>query len=235
MAKTLFQEFGTVVTAKFLNAVFGQGADGGHKHDGKDKDGHCAKITKDELDETVREFIYSVVSDKFIGDIRAYAGRIAPAGYLVCNGASVPSSAEYENFRKWIDRERPDLNINGDYRTPDLRGRVLIGAGEGTDENGKEIPFAIGESGGEYEHKLTANEVAKHGHGVRMAGAGSGEGGSLAPFYDGADDGVEFQYDYQHLWRTKTDAAGQADIRLGDQPHNNIQPYAGVNYIIRAV
>lgn len=38
-------------------------------------------------------------------------------------------------------------------------GRVLIGAGTGTDVNGTSMTFAVGATGGEYSHQLTVGEL----------------------------------------------------------------------------
>lgn len=43
-------------------------------------------------------------------------------------------------------------------------GRVLIGAGTGTDINGTSMSFAVGATGGEYSHQLTVGELAGHTH-----------------------------------------------------------------------
>lgn len=40
-------------------------------------------------------------------------------------------------------------------------GRVLIGAGKGTDVNGTSMEFAVGATGGEYSHQLTVGELPK--------------------------------------------------------------------------
>jgi len=49
MAKTVFQA-GTVVTADFLNTIFGADATHGHVHDGANSDGHCPKNALAEVD-----------------------------------------------------------------------------------------------------------------------------------------------------------------------------------------
>lgn len=54
-------------------------------------------------------------------------------------------------------------------------GRVLIGAGKGTDINGTSMEFAVGATGGEYSHQLTVGEMAKHG-GHLIQGGWSGTG-----------------------------------------------------------
>ena len=40
-------------------------------------------------------------------------------------------------------------------------GRVLIGAGEGTDSRGESKTFAVGGRGGEHNHVLTTDEIAE--------------------------------------------------------------------------
>jgi hypothetical protein len=46
MAKTLFVN-GSDLYHTFMNTIFGQGAAGGHKHDGADADGSCPRIALD--------------------------------------------------------------------------------------------------------------------------------------------------------------------------------------------
>lgn len=47
-------------------------------------------------------------------------------------------------------------------------GRVLIGAGKGTDVNGTSMEFKVGATGGEYSHQLTVGEMAQHNHNARL-------------------------------------------------------------------
>jgi microcystin-dependent protein len=65
--------------------------------------------------------------------------------------------------------------IDGDTRNPAViygygtwvpyaQGRVLIGAGQGTDVNGTTRSFTVGNTGGEYTHTQSINEVANHSH-----------------------------------------------------------------------
>lgn len=51
-------------------------------------------------------------------------------------------------------------------------GRVLIGAGKGTDVNGTSMEFAVGATGGEYSHQLTVGEMPAHGHTIRYKANG---------------------------------------------------------------
>lgn len=53
------------------------------------------------------------------------------------------------------------------------QGRVLIGAGEGTDANSVKKTFTGGATGGEYEHKLTTAEMPAHNHTASTNSTGS--------------------------------------------------------------
>lgn len=44
------------------------------------------------------------------------------------------------------------------------QGRVLIGAGTGTDSRSEKKTFTAGSTGGEYNHQLTVGELASHNH-----------------------------------------------------------------------
>lgn len=50
------------------------------------------------------------------------------------------------------------------------QGRVLIGAGEGTDANSVKKTFTGGATGGEYEHTLTVGEMPSHSHSMSTSG-----------------------------------------------------------------
>lgn len=105
-----------------------------------------------------------------------------------------------------------------------IGGRFLMGAGAKVGKNNRNdfgvIPddqanwiWAAGETGGEYFHKLTVNEMPSHRHG--MTGNNGGGGNNVYPFPI-TNGGVNW-----NSWNP-TDAAG------GDATHNNIPPYMAV-------
>lgn len=90
------------------------------------------------------------------------------------------------------------------------QGRVLIGAGTGTDVNAEEVTFAAGATGGEYEHTLTAEELPSDFTGIPdgtqlIGGQTTGNANLMA-------GSVSRQY---YPFTDKGE----------DEPHNNIQPY----------
>ena len=92
-------------------------------------------------------------------------------------------------------------------------GQVLVGAGTipATKEGEEDRVFTAGNTGGEYEHTLTTDEMPAHTH--HEHGLGSQGGGGATFNYPGG---------YGYYWGNTTDPAG------GGQPHNNMQPYVVV-------
>lgn len=113
-------------------------------------------------------------------------------------------------------------------------GRSLIGAGTGTDQNGKSMTFSIGQQGGEYEHELTIDEMPTHDHDERINGNGQdgwnnsyGEMVSLPVNGSGTQEG--YGANVIGMWngsgnQVKTKTTG------GNYAHNNLQPYLVVHF-----
>lgn len=102
------------------------------------------------------------------------------------------------------------------FNVPTLTGRVPIGAGTAAGAAGATAHY-IGQVGGEETHPLSIAEMPSHTHGYTRAVA-------QAPNQAVPGTGGDF------FWTSdspQTEAAG------GGGPHNNMQPYTGVNYFIR--
>ncbi len=133
------------------------------------------------------------------GTVVAYWGDIAPEGWLLCNGENIPDELKYKNLR----------DLMGE-KTPDIRGRVIVGAGQGNGLTTRNT----GETGGEEQHKLTVDEIPSHNH-SGIAGA------------EGSKAGMNNEWAYHNAGYQAIGNTG------GDQPHNNMQPFYVLNYIIK--
>ena len=61
-------------------------------------------------------------------------------------------------------------------------GRTLVGTGSGTDTNSTTNNFNLGTTGGEYNHRLTTNEMPTHAHNnTAISSTISGSWGTLVP------------------------------------------------------
>ena len=95
-------------------------------------------------------------------------------------------------------------------------GQLLLGVGSHTDKNGVTKNISIMQQLGEYEHRLTIDEMPSHNHDVNFVTGGIG--GSGRPATDSTSSSSA---------NLKTNALG------ANKPHNNIQPSIGVGMWLR--
>lgn len=120
------------------------------------------------------------------------------------------------------------------------QGRVLIGAGTGTDSRSEKKTFAAGSTGGEYNHQLTVGELAQHNHTASAASAGAHTHVWYTGQYGSNNDSAacDAQGAGNHYSQHITQSAGAHTHSVSianagsNSVHNNIQPYVSV-YIWR--
>ncbi|MFY0576648.1 phage tail protein [Cystobacter fuscus] len=164
-----------------------------------------------------------------VGTILAYGGSNVPDGWLLCDG-STKSKTEYADLFAAIGDTYKGSSAppSGEFRLPTLQGRVPMGA------NGY---YFLGTIGGEATHTLTIPEMPRHDHFVRDAGhsheisARNDEGRNdkhgrhIQNWISGPD---KYPTQTNHAVSNVT-----LDTNGGGQPHNNLQPYTTVNFIIK--
>ena len=96
------------------------------------------------------------------------------------------------------------------------QGRTLIGEGTGNDGS-TSMSFTTNSSGGEYQHKLTVDEMPSHNHSRDTYTSGSEATGY------GLERGSVGFYD-----RVMVSGSGDTGNKGGDASHNNVQPYITV-------
>ncbi len=160
-------------------------------------------------------------SQPLIGNIILFAGNFAPAGWMFCDGQLLPIS-EYETLFNLIG-----TTYGGDgqetFALPDLRGRLPLHMGT---VGG--ITYQIGERDGVEQVTLLPQQMPAHSH-VPMA---SRDGvASTSPTGNMLSAGAVTMYT-----NSSSNPVAMASSALapagGSQPHNNLQPYVCINYII---
>lgn len=157
------------------------------------------------------------MAQPFIGEIRLFAGNFAPAGWQFCNGALLPIS-EYDTLFALIG-----TTYGGDgestFAVPDLQSRVPIHQGNG---------FVLAETGGVESVTLTPTQIPAHSHPL-LATTAPGTSNTPAGNLLAQTSSVT---PYINDVPTSTMAAASVGSTGGSQPHNNVQPFLAVSYII---
>ena len=146
-----------------------------------------------------------------VGTIVAFAGATAPDGWLMCDGAGYEKTKYPELAKVLAGNSEFERGGSQNFYVPELRGRVPVGKGGAASG-------AIGSRGGEAAHRLTVAEMPSHTHPV---GGGWGDGPRNLGKFKAHENSPATDW-------SPVGATG------GNQPHNNMQPYTVVNYIIKA-
>ena len=167
------------------------------------------------------------MSQPFVGEIRMFGGNFAPAGWMLCDGQLLPIS-ENETLFNLIG-----TTYGGDgqstFALPDLQGRVPVHCGGPQN-------YVLGENGGVETVTLTTQQIPSHNHPITSANnpadanipnsntilANMGPSGiAQVPCYKAFDGTAQIVMN-----------AGSVSPAGGSQPHDNMQPYLVINYII---
>ena len=158
------------------------------------------------------------MSQPYVGEIRMFGGNFAPAGWMFCNGQLVPIS-DYETLFNLIG-----TTYGGDgqstFALPNLQSRLPLHQGNG---------FTLAETGGVEQVTLTVNQIPSHNHPLVAT--------STAATATAAAGDVLAQTSQFDVYLQNTSSLGaMAPATIGNsggsQPHDNMQPYLCVSFII---
>lgn len=167
------------------------------------------------------------MSEPFIAEIRIFAGNFASRNWAFCDGQLLPVSQNTALF------SLIGTTYGGDGRTttalPNLQGRAPMHPGRGPGLTDRRL----GERGGADTVTLTEAQIPSHNHilqaGLSRAGAGNPAGNAL----NRSTGEQAYQTDASNnLVPMASQMVGNTG---GSQPHNNRQPYLGLNFIIALV
>jgi len=155
-------------------------------------------------------------------NIILFAGNFAPRDWAFCDGQLLPIS-EYDALFNLIG-----TTYGGDGQTtfalPDLRGRVPLH--RGTSSSGS---YVIGEQGGTESVTLTSQQMPSHTH-VPLASRGGTA--STTPTGNVLSAGAVTMYTRSTSAPVAMTNPGALLTAGGNLPHENMQPFQCLNYII---
>ena len=177
--------------------------------------------------------------EAFIGTILAFAGNFAPRGWMMCQGQLLPINQYSALFA--ILGTTYGGNGQTTFGLPDLRGRTLVGMGQGPGLSN----VAQGQQWGTENVTLLTTQIPAHTHpttvalnaaandvtalsnvatGNTFASDAGGRGGAPVPaIYSASKTTVALG---------ALAATATAGVAGGSQGHPNVQPSLGINYII---
>jgi microcystin-dependent protein len=163
------------------------------------------------------------MSSPYVGEIRMFGGSFAPVGWALCQGQTIAISQNDTLFNLIGTTYGGDGQSTFDL--PNLAGRVPVHQGQGP---GISQQYIIGETGGVESVTLTTNQMPNHNHAFIASTHAQDKPSPAGAIYATAESATIF-------------FAGTPDVSLnaasvqpqgGNQPHENMQPFLVVTFII---
>jgi microcystin-dependent protein len=157
----------------------------------------------------------------FVGEIRMFAGPFVPFNWAFCDGTLISISDNDALFQ--LIGTTYGGNGTSNFGLPDLRSRVPVHQGAGS---------LIGQVAGVEKVTLTSAQLPSHSHVLQSSITAS----SISPNNNlpAATVSGAGKSDIYGPAGAKPTNLSPASLQLdgGSQPHNNIQPYLTINFII---
>lgn len=177
--------------------------------------------------------------DACTGEIRIFAGNYAPQNWAICDGSKL-SISEYQVLFALLGKTYGGDGVSN-FAIPDLRGRIIIGVGQGTGLTN----YPLGTAGGQEGVALTNGQI-QHQHSF-MVSANNAQtnvpgGATVIAAPDEVNAALTNNNVVQYLPDNPSDTS-QELIPLDSsvistegsaalQAHENRMPYIAINYII---
>ena len=162
-------------------------------------------------------------AEPFIGQISIYAFNFAPRGWMPCDGRLLPI-AQYQALFALIG-----TTYGGDGRTtfalPDLRGRIVVGPGNGPGLT----PKTLGEMSGTETNTLLVTNLPPHNHAIKAV---TSEGNQNSPTNNLPADTKTLDKEYSNAAANTTMKTSMVGNTGNGTPVNNMQPYLSIGYYI---
>jgi microcystin-dependent protein len=158
------------------------------------------------------------MSEPFLAEIRMVGFNFAPTGWLLCNGQLLAISQYQALFSLLGTTYGGDGREN--FALPNLQSRVPV-------HPGPSVVASIGATGGVESVALTTQQIPAHKHLVGSANQATSAVPTGNVFAAKPRRGVDV-----YAPAPANTAINSQDSVGANQPHNNVQPYLTLNFII---
>ena len=163
-----------------------------------------------------------------LGQIMPFAGSVVPRGWAPCNGQLLSISQNSALFSLLGTYYGGDGTTN--FALPDLRGRAILGSSG----NGGDYP--VGVTSGTTNVTLSVNQIPSHNHLIAASttdGTGRVAGPAGQLFGVNTSSATPKQI-FLPAGNAETNIAPATNVVNdgGGQPHDNMQPYLVISYLI---
>jgi microcystin-dependent protein len=164
------------------------------------------------------------MSSPFLAEIKIFAGNFAPLGYALCNGQILPIS-QYTALFSLLGTTYGG-NGTSNFALPNLQGVAPMHFGQGPGLTDR----ILGEVGGSASVTLNSTEVAQHNHTYNAGATGRGNVNTVSGNVNSSEVALT------NIYGASTDGTKMSPSMIqptpASQPHENMQPYLVLNFII---
>jgi microcystin-dependent protein len=160
------------------------------------------------------------MAQPYVGECRLVGFNFAPVDWVICQGQLLPIS-QFETLFNLIG-----TTYGGDgqqtFAVPNLQGRVPVHQGSG---------MSMGQPGGTETVALNTQQIPAHTHSL-LATNSSGSSGLVQGAVVASGAAGNTIYNAITPAPSAPMSANALKAAGGSQPHNNLQPYLALNWII---
>ena len=164
-----------------------------------------------------------------IGFTTLFAGSFGPRGWALCQGQTLSIASNTALFS--IIGTYFGGNGTTTFALPDLRGRAVVGVGQGAGLSG----YSLGQSGGSEKNSMTLPQMATHTHPlqVNMTPRASTTVSNTSPVNGVYGSGTENLYSgTADVFMMSYPGSLSTGITGSAQPFSSLHPVLALNYII---
>ena len=156
------------------------------------------------------------MSEPFLAEVKLVSFGFPPKGWAQCNGQLLPINQNQALFSLLGTTYGGDGRVT--FALPDLRGRVPVHFGQS---------ILLGEKAGQENHTLIAAEMPEHTHQMVASNLPPNRESATNNFMSGSSNNS-----FTNSAASTTLNPQSVTAVGGSQPHNNMQPFLTLNFII---